>query len=451
MSQVSQRIAMAMLPVLVLVLVLFSVATAAREGEVIQLEMQRDADTVAATVAALLQAREADVATLEQLDEALHHLTIELVADPGGAVPSAGEVVGTARLEASSQWVVVREPLAERDAFVRRALVADSLGVLAATLVAWAFAAAVGRQIVERRVVVLIERLRAVGSGDFGGAPLALGSDEIGSLGRAVEEMSEQLLDARRRVGDEQAGRRRAQLQLRRSDRLASVGRMVAVFAHEIGTPLAVVAGRAQRLQREEHAEKVRSDARVIHEQAGRITAFVRRILDYARHDDSLEFQAVDVSASVRAAQQLAVEHARSVGVEVVLVDDAPGCIIDGDAQALVQVLTNLLRNAVDASPPGAEVTVTVERVMGCDGLVDADEGHLHLTVADEGPGIPEALRERVFDPFFTTKPAGEGTGLGLSIVAEIVQDHGGRVTLEPSEEGCRVVVHLPIAGGSHG
>jgi signal transduction histidine kinase len=452
MHQISLRIALAMIPALITVLTLFGAATAAREGEVIELEMQRDADAVAASVVALVDPEDLDAARerLSALDQSLAYLTIELAPEAPPAADDRHEVMASAPLgpDGGGPFVVVREPLAERDAFVRRALITDALGVLAATLMAFAFAVAVGRVLVQGRVMRLVDRLRAVGGGNYDAEPLALGQDEIGELGREVDQMTQQLRRARDHAAEELAARRRAQLQLRRADRLASVGRTVAVFAHEIGTPLAVVAGRAQRLERPTHSEKTRADARVIREQADRITGFVRRLLDFARHDDSLEFSAIPLGPALQSAQQLAGQRARAAQVTVVLEDFAPAALVDGDTQALVQVFTNLIHNAVDASPEGSTVRLVAREVSDCDLLPNLDSAHLHVTVEDEGPGIPEALRDRVFDPFFTTKPAGEGTGLGLSIVSEIVHAHGGRVTLDPdATTGCRIVVHLPISG----
>lgn len=456
MHRISLRIALAMLPALITVLTLFGIATAMREGEVIELEMQRDADAVAISVASLIDPTDADRARaqLAELDTKLPHLTIEWLDAGAPSSPHDDEVVGVAHLGpegGNGPWIVVREPLEERDAFVQRALITDAAGVLAATLVAAAFAMAVGRALVQGRILVLVERLRAVGRGDYDDTPLNLGDDEIGALGTEVAAMSHQLRQARDQADEQVAARRRAQLQLRRSDRLASVGRTVAVFAHEIGTPLAVVAGRAQRLERPHHGDKVQADAKVIREQADRIAGFVRRLLDYARHDDRLEFSPIALAPAVHTARQLVEERAQQAGVSLHVIDTTTHLLVDGDTQALVQVFTNLLQNAIDASPAGSTVTADIAKVSHCGDGTGLDPEHVHVRVRDAGPGIPEGIRDRVFDPFFTTKDAGEGTGLGLSIVAEIVHDHGGRVTLDDEAEGgCHLVVHLPISGSPH-
>lgn len=456
MNQISFRIALAMLPALVLVLLLFGVATAMREGDVIELEMQRDADAVALSLAEVLRHEGVDAdgarAHLESVDEKLAHLAIRLADDPVAAGNVDGmQVVGVAPLETDgrTQWVVVTEPLQERDAFVLRALLADAVGSVVATLVAWAFAVAVGRTLVQSRVIRLIHRLEAVGRGEYRAPPLALGADELGVLGEAVDRMAQQIEEARAHAQSEAEARQRVLLQLRRADRLAAVGRTVAVFAHEVGTPLGVIVGRAERLERPVNPDGVRNGARIIHEQADRIAAFVRRLLDYARHDDTFELAPLDLGAVVRRSTPMMADRgrARGVAIETRLPGGAP--IVDGDAKALEQVVVNLLANAIDASPADATVTVRIEPAH-CDEAAERGlpSDHLHLVVEDRGPGIPIEVRPRVFDPFFSTKAPGEGTGLGLAIVAEIVQDHAGAVTVEDRDGGgCRIVVHLPTGG----
>ncbi len=464
MNQISLRIAIAMLPALVLVLTLFGLATAMREGEVIQLEMQRDADAVAQSIAQLIPptaSLEQTRARLEIIDERFEHLSIDLVEGPAASLGPDPEqrpprVVGYAGIQGgggdSAQpraWIVVTEPLAERDAFVRRALLADVVGIVVATLVASAFAMAVGRMLVQKRVLQLAARLSEVGRGSYPDTPLRLGRDELGRLGEAVESMTRQLREARDQASREGAGRRRAQLQLRRADRLAAIGRTVAVFAHEVGTPLAVISGRAERLARPNQPESVRSDASIIGAQADRIAAFVRRLLDYARHDDGFELSPTRIATVLELALPLATERARSVGVTLSASTPEPDLEVEGDQQALIQVLTNLISNAVDASPRGGEVEVSA-RVVRCDVGTQRDltPYHIHVCVDDAGQGVPPELRERVFDPFFSTKDAENGTGLGLAIVAEIVQDHGGCVSIEDRPGGgCRAIVHLPLGG----
>ncbi len=113
--------------------------------------------------------------------------------------------------------------------------------------------------------------------------------------------------------------------------------------------------------------------------------------------------------------------------------------MIEGDAEEWRQALLNLLRNAMDASPSGGAIRLQLAYA----------EGGLRLAVADEGPGIPAALSQRVFEPFFTTKPTGHGTGLGLAITHRIVEAHGGRIYVADAPVGARICIDLPLAAGS--
>ena len=439
-SRVSLRIAAAMMPALVVVLSVFGVASAWREGEVVEQEMQRDADDVATSVALFVAADAPDRdARIAALDRALPHLRIRVVGPEAGDEPLAGYVTAREPLRDAAGRVLahveVTEPRSDRDAFVVRALIADAIGVAVATLIAAAFAVAVGRVLVERRVDAVIRQLAQVGRGELPDRPLALGADELGVLGRAVNDMIDQLQAANDRARAEGDARQRAQLQLRRADRLAVVGKTTAVFAHELGTPLAVVVGRADRLLRTLGDDPQRAAVVTIREQADRMTSAIRRLLDYARHDDSLLLRPIDLAPVLGAAATLASDRATAAGVDVDVADGAE-LPVNADPQAMLQVLTNLLHNAIDASPRGSTVSMT--------GGVDGDR--VVVTVGDRGPGVADDLKERVFDPFFTTKPSGEGTGLGLAIVQEIVHDHGGRVTLiDRAGGGLTVRVELPV------
>lgn len=414
-TRIALRIALGMMPVVAVVLTVFSLATVAREAELIELEMQRDVDTVALLVADSLRTQGGDIekarAYLDSLKEPLERLDIALVEGRPSAQtlsPQRDEeerVIGKAAvaLPGLDQWVVVTESLTERDVFVRRALITDVVAMVVATLVACAFAVAVGHWLVQRRVDRLSNWLNAVGQGQYPDAPLGLGDDELGALGDVVSEMTEQLRASRDEAASEAEKRQRSLLLLKRAERLAAVGRTVAVFAHEVGTPLSVIRGRADRLARPNNRDAVTRDARSIIEQTDRIAGFVRRLLDYTRHDDGFELVPVDLEEVVRDAVALVSDRARFREVDIQT--ELGPVWVEGDFRALQQVVTNLLENAVDASSAGDCVEVTVKRsTRELDGSRGWAEGIVCLVVEDRGTGIPEALRERVLDPFFTTK-----------------------------------------------
>jgi PAS domain S-box-containing protein len=231
---------------------------------------------------------------------------------------------------------------------------------------------------------------------------------------------------------------------LRRNERLSAIASLLAGVAHEINNPLAVVAAQSLLLAEEaegtpmaERAEKVRLAA----ERCGRIVA---SLLASARQKPARR-EPVDLARAVEAGLDLTTETARAAGIEL-RVDLEPGLPpIRGDADQIAHLVGNLVGNAraalagsVDATRP-QRIAVSLRR----------DGKQIVLLVADNGPGVPAGLRERVFDPFFTTKPDGEGTGVGLALCRTIAKAHGGSIAVEDTEGGgATFVVRLPLAVG---
>jgi len=220
------------------------------------------------------------------------------------------------------------------------------------------------------------------------------------------------------------------------SERLASIGRLAAGVAHEIGNPVTAIACLAQDL-RDETDPKVSAElAEQLLEQTRRISNIVHTLVSYA-HGGSAD----RAPAPVRLRD--AIEEARRVvqlskrAQQMQFDNRIPADIwVRGDAQRLVQVFVNLFSNSADACPRGGHITVSARR-----------SGQMvQVMVADDGPGIPDHIRDKVLEPFFTTKPAGQGTGLGLPLVYNIVKEHGGELQLESSPAGTKVTVRLPLA-----
>lgn len=233
--------------------------------------------------------------------------------------------------------------------------------------------------------------------------------------------------------------------ELAHSERLASIGRLAAGVAHEIGNPLTGIASIAQNLVHDAKQtlennddEEVGEQATDILNQVSRINSIVHSLLTFS-HEDKLSgttFQNVLISQSVDEAVRLVRLSDQSKLINFAV--SIPKTIeVSGDANQLVQVFVNLVNNACDASPANATILIN--------GSVDNDQ--LIIAVEDSGPGIDPAIRDQIFEPFFTTKSVGSGTGLGLSLVYSIVSKHGGRVRIDETlDEGTRIVVNLPIA-----
>lgn len=228
--------------------------------------------------------------------------------------------------------------------------------------------------------------------------------------------------------------------QLVRSEKLASVGRLSAGIAHEIGNPLAAITGLIELLQlgglsQSEHDEflaRVRGETERIHR-------IIRELLDYsrARPSEPLPDERGNLATVIEEAVKLIApqKDLRLVTIEVRIHDEAPWAL--APAHELTQVVLNLLLNAADAVAGEGSILVELAR----------EDTRLVLSVSDSGPGIPEALLGRVFDPFFTTKPAGKGTGLGLAVCLSLVERFGGKITAENLPTGgARFTLWLPAA-----
>ncbi|MCB1791508.1 MAG: PAS domain S-box protein [Gammaproteobacteria bacterium] len=224
--------------------------------------------------------------------------------------------------------------------------------------------------------------------------------------------------------------------ELAHNDRLASVGRLAAGVAHEIGNPVTGIASLAQNLRHEEDPQVISQSIEDILAQTKRITDILRTLKGFSRGSRHLQqretfalCQAVD-----DAVQLLKLTHKHD-GIRFEA--SCPGdIVVTGNRQQLSQVLVNLLGNAADASQAGDRVDLLV-RAAGNEAIVE---------VMDQGQGIPEELRETIFEPFYTTKPTGQGTGLGLSLSYKIIEDHNGTLTIDSQVGfGTRVIVTLPL------
>jgi signal transduction histidine kinase len=229
-------------------------------------------------------------------------------------------------------------------------------------------------------------------------------------------------------------------------DRLAAVGEMAAVIAHEVKNPLAGIEVMAGLLRRKmpdaPDAQVVLSD--IINE-AKMANAIVQEVLDFVR-PIRLQVEHTAVADAVQGAIQLAETKARrgAVAVNVMLADGLPN--INADQHQITQVFTNLLMNAYEAMGGAGHVTISADRLRLDDGG-EAREAVL-VEITDDGPGIAPDVAEKVFDPFFTTKA--QGSGLGLAIVRKIVDAHDGRIDLRTSPgQGTTIRVTLPVTGGN--
>lgn len=224
------------------------------------------------------------------------------------------------------------------------------------------------------------------------------------------------------------------------SERLASIGRLAAGVAHEIGNPITGIACLAQNLREESDQPEAREMAEQVLEQTRRVSRIVQSMVNFAhvgsRHANANE--AVDLAACTNEAIHLLSLNRKGPDVRYVNLCHAEH-LAAGDDQRLVQVLINLLGNARDASSDGD--TITIKTVQ--------DEHQVLLTVEDQGSGIDKTIKDRLFEPFFTTKEPGTGTGLGLALVYSIIEEHYGQITVDSPVDlttmrGTRFTITLP-------
>lgn len=327
-------------------------------------------------------------------------------------------------------WVRLGLDMGALDA-ARRTL-ARRLGILALLVIAAGLVAAfvAGRRVVRPLDALLEAADRFDPAAGVRAADVRFrGSDEIAVLADRFNRMM-------RRLEDAQAEQVRARQRAVETERLAAMGSLVAGVAHEVNNPLAGLKNCVRRLERGELPdEKRREYLGLMEEGLVRIEQVVQQLLDFGRpHAPRLE----PIPASRLAQETIALLRPkldrRQVRLEL-LGDDA---VALADRRLAGQALVNLLLNASYVTPNGGEIRIRLAR----------REAFVGVAVEDDGPGIPEEIRDRIVDPFFSTKPEGQGTGLGLSVTRTIVDQHGGELTFDcPRGGGTVAVIWLRAAG----
>jgi two-component system, NtrC family, sensor kinase len=306
-----------------------------------------------------------------------------------------------------------------------------------------------GRHLINRLVLFPLERVvataDAVADGDLARRAPDAETRDFATLAERLNRMTDHLLDA--------------QSQLIRSEKLASIGRLAAGVAHEVGNPLGAIGTYVEVMRRRGADPEVVAG---VTRELERLDRIVRGLLDYARPGDEA-LAPVDPGAVMRGAYGLldAQGALKPVRPTLEVAEDGPPLRILGRGHLLEQAIVNLVLNAVDAAPGGVVILgarAWSYETRGAPSRRDSDPGQLAfprrterrpvrsefspgqrgalLYVADSGPGVPPEDREKIFEPFYTTKEPGRGTGLGLAIVARAVDDMGGVVWVDTAREG---------------
>ncbi len=308
------------------------------------------------------------------------------------------------------------------------------------------FFASVLDLLVTRPLLRLMDQVEAAPDNDWSTPIEVRGRDEIADLGWALEGLRRSVVQQRRelerfnaeleeRVAERTRQLERAQAQLIQAEKLAGLGQLAAGVAHEVNNPCGVIISRAGYLLSVADEEgldpDVIDDIEAIEHQAQRIARIAGDLLKFGR--PTQRGRAPVVLAEVLELTAGVLSHsARRAGValELELGGRAP---VSGDRDQLEQVIFNLIKNAIEATGSGGEVTARAD-----DGL---------LVVSDTGSGMDPEVLAKIFDPFFTTKEVGRGTGLGLAVVYGIVSEHEGTIeATSRAGEGTVVTVTIPLA-----
>jgi signal transduction histidine kinase len=273
---------------------------------------------------------------------------------------------------------------------------------------------------------LLVRSMARIESGEQKHRALHRGPREVRRLAEGMNAMLNSIARSQRELEQQRQEQAKLAQQLQQSQKMAAIGQLAAGVAHELGTPLSVVSGKAQRMLRNTELSKpVNKVFQEIREAVQHMEHIVRQLLDFGRGNRlRLRQMALDDIAECAAGQVR--DEARRKSIDLTLCGDQPAPVMPVDAVRLEQALVNLLRNAVQAVGNGGKVRLGWFQ----------NEHQVGFLVADDGPGVPRELHSRLFEPFFTTKAVGEGTGLGLAVALAAAGDHTGRLEVGTSDLG---------------
>ncbi len=304
------------------------------------------------------------------------------------------------------------------------------------------------RKWVTHPISKLIEGITHLSKGDLGHQIDLRRKDELSQLAQAFNQMAVDLRMARERILQEAETKLELERSLRQSEKLATIGQLASELAHEIGTPLNIIHGRAELIQKRlGDNEEIHKYLDIILHQTERITKILQQLLGLVRKKKS-EWKALNIGTILESTLDLLDQQIQkqSVRVEKQMKDNLP--LVNGNPDQLQQVFLNLVLNAIQSMPEGGKLCLSASmKTISKEGLEEDRRQYVEVCVEDTGVGIKKEVIQQIFDPFFTTKET--GTGLGLMVTQGIVQDHEGWIEVK-SEVGKGSVfkVYLPSVQG---
>ncbi len=275
----------------------------------------------------------------------------------------------------------------------------------------------------------LLNSMKQVSAGNHKHRTTPQGPQELKQLASGLNGMLDAIEAAEKRESSQRHARDKMAERLRHSETMAALGQLSAGVAHELGAPLTVVDGRANRLLRQRPDPASQRELNTIREQVRRMTSIVEQLLSFGRSSRTNK-QRLKVSKVVEQARNALSDEGRNIQISA-----SSDVSFTADPLSVEQALVNLMRNAHQACPEGkVEISWQV------------DENNLFIMVDDAGPGIPSSKAAEIFKPFVSSKQPGEGSGLGLAIVKRIIRDHDGEIALSESPlGGARFSLRFPL------
>ncbi len=311
-------------------------------------------------------------------------------------------------------------------------------------------------RVVVRPIRKLLKMTEEYRGGDFLVSLEATSGSEIRRLSLSLSSMLTRLEENREALKEhiaslEQANEelKRAQNEIIRSEKLASVGRLAAGVAHEIGNPIGIILGYLDLIGRKDIGEEERTDIiKRVESEVTRISRIIRTLLDFSRASDNRP-QRVSVHELIQSTIDMLEPQSIMEGVHAELIAGAEEDEAFVDPGRLRQVFLNVLMNSADALSDRREHEINGEQPMiRIETRTEGDR--IEVKISDNGPGISQEELSRIFDPFYTTKDPGKGTGLGLSVSHRIMEDMGGGIHVASDEgKGATAVIHIPLFEGS--
>ncbi len=268
----------------------------------------------------------------------------------------------------------------------------------------------------------------------------ALGKETVGFPARlSTSKMRDDHLNGEVIVAifDDLTGQKAMEKEIRRNDRLRTLGQLSAGVAHEIRNPLTGIATSVEVLEGKLKGEEDKLKyIRAVLEEITRLDGIIKNLLDYARPSKPC-LKDCRLNDLVRRVVNLLHEHVKRKGINLKITEKAAVSECCADSDQITQVLLNLTLNAVQACRKKDSIEIILHGE-----IVDGGKPFMHLEIIDSGPGIPEEIRSTLFEPFVTTKT--RGTGMGLAISRQIIEEHGGRINCEFLQKGTKFTMLLP-------